>query len=111
MLRDLQYAIRLLRQSPVFTLIVILSLALGIGANTAVFTLVDQALLQTLAASAPEQPALLSVKNIELRGSSSSDNNQSVFTADMLKQFQAGGGRAIRGLRSHHDTGLEGNPN
>ena len=51
------------------------------------------------------------MKNIELRGSSSSDNNQSVFTADMLKQFQAGGGRAIRGLRSHRDTGLEGNPN
>ena len=48
MLRDFQYAIRNLRRSPLFTVIALFSLALGIGANSAVFTIADQVLLRQI---------------------------------------------------------------
>ncbi len=55
MLRDLRHAFRLLLQNPGFAAIAILSLALGIGANTAIFTLIDTILLRSLPVRAPEQ--------------------------------------------------------
>ncbi|MGP8173552.1 MAG: ABC transporter permease [Terracidiphilus sp.] len=55
MLQDLRYALRQLRKSPAFTLTVIVTLALGIGANTAVFTLFDQVLLRMLPVERPKE--------------------------------------------------------
>ncbi len=52
---DLRYALRSLWRSPAFTLIAVLSLALGIGANTAIFTLVKQVILQNLPVRDPRQ--------------------------------------------------------
>ena len=54
-LADLRYAVRGLRRSPLFASVAILSLALGIGANTAIFTLIDQILLRKLPVARPEE--------------------------------------------------------
>jgi predicted permease len=55
LLQDLRYAFRALRSSPGFAAVAILSLALGIGANTAIFSLIDSVILKTLPVSHPEQ--------------------------------------------------------
>src|SRR5580693_737105 len=55
LLKDLRFAVRQLRRSPAFTLTVIVTLALGIGANAAVFTLFDQALLRMLPVDRPRE--------------------------------------------------------
>src|SRR5262245_22732957 len=56
---DLNLALRGLRRSPLFAGIAILSIGLGIGANTAIFTLIDQMLLRRLPVKAPEQLVML----------------------------------------------------
>src|SRR5947209_4008353 len=53
--QDVRYALRQLRKTPVFAFVVILSLALGIGANTAIFSLLDAMLLRTLPVAEPER--------------------------------------------------------
>ena len=58
LLRDLRYACRGLLRAPLFTIVALVSIALGIGANTAIFTLVDQVLLRQLPVRAPEQLVL-----------------------------------------------------
>src|ERR1035441_2848297 len=55
LLHDLRFSLRQLRKAPVFTLVAVVTLALDIGANTAIFTLLDQALLRALPVSHPEQ--------------------------------------------------------
>jgi putative ABC transport system permease protein len=59
LVRDLRFAVRSLKSRPAFTLTVVATLALGIGANTAIFTLVDALLLRPLPVPHPEQLAIL----------------------------------------------------
>jgi putative ABC transport system permease protein len=60
--RDVRYAARVLAKNSVFTVVAVLTLALGIGANTAIFTLLDQVLLRLLPVKEPQQLALLTMR-------------------------------------------------
>src|SRR5215831_12460494 len=55
LINDLRYALRGFRKSPGFAAVAILSLALGIGANTAIFSLIDAVMLRSLPVSHPEE--------------------------------------------------------
>jgi predicted permease len=59
LIQDLRFGVRMLRKSPGFTAVVVLSLALGIGANTAIFTLIDAILFKLLPVNNPQELALL----------------------------------------------------
>lgn len=54
-MNDLRYALRQFRKSPLFTMVAVLTLGVGIGASTAIFTLLDQALIRRLPVSHPER--------------------------------------------------------
>ena len=55
LLEGLRYAVRRLRQTPGFTAVCVITLALGIGANTAIFTLIDAVMLKSLPVASPKQ--------------------------------------------------------
>src|SRR5262245_2994321 len=59
MFQDLRYGARMLLKSKMFTLVVVLPLALGIGANTAIFSLLDAVMLRSLPVREPEKLALI----------------------------------------------------
>jgi putative ABC transport system permease protein len=73
LMQDLHYSLRQIRRSPGFMVTAVLTLALGVGANTAIFSLLDQALLRSLPVRAPEQLVILSAPGKAWEGSASNN--------------------------------------
>src|SRR5580698_9497706 len=82
---DLQYAARLLVRSPSFATVAILSLALGIGANTTIFQLLDAVRLRTLPVKKPEQLARVAVVNSPQCCTGDFYSSNSDLTGDLWK--------------------------
>ena len=72
-LQDFRYSLRTLRKSPVFLAVAVLSLALGVGANTAIFTLINQLILQPLPVKHPEQLVMLAGRGKHYGGNNGMD--------------------------------------
>src|SRR5947209_705841 len=84
LLPDLRYSLRAIRRSPLFATVAILSLALGIGANTAIFTLMDQLMLRPLPVKDPDQLVML-----DQRGAHNGSNmGQRMHSYPIYQDFQ-----------------------
>ncbi|HTP89321.1 MAG TPA: ABC transporter permease [Bryobacteraceae bacterium] len=82
---DVRFAIRNLAKAPVFTGVAVLSLALGIGANTAIFTLIDQLILRLLPVRNPHE-----LVQLDSNGNHYGNNRgANAFSYPMLKDFEA----------------------
>ncbi|HEY0152644.1 MAG TPA: ABC transporter permease [Longimicrobium sp.] len=104
---DLRYAFRSLRASPGFALAAVLSLALGIGANTAIFSLVDAVLLRSLPVSRPEELVQVTMAGgqdhftnplwEELRGRQNAFSSVMAFSSDRFEMSRGGESRRVEG--------------
>lgn len=84
-MRDLRYAVRMLVKSPVFALTAILTLALCIGANTAIYSVVDRVLLRSLPYPRPERLAMV-VRHYQSAGTGEDDVSQAGVTWVALRE-------------------------
>ncbi len=96
--QDIRFALRVLRQSKLFTAVAVLSLALGIGANTAIFTLVDSVLLRSLPVPNPQELVTLGLNPASPRHSFSYPDYR--FVRDHASSYSgliafSGGGRPV----------------
>jgi predicted permease len=106
LLQDIRYAVRQLRKSPAFTLTVIVTLALGIGANAAVFTLFDQVLLRMLPVEKPKELVRFNWTG-DFSGSSSSfgGSQHDFFSYPMYKDLRDQN-QAFAGVLAADRTGV-----
>ncbi len=105
LLQDLRYACRGLLRRPLFVLVAALSLGLGIGVNTAIYSLFHQAVLRPLPVSAPERLVNLSAPGIK-RGSTSNNSagpRDAIFSYPMFRDLEAAPEvqQALSGLAAH----------
>jgi len=87
-LQDLRYALRQLGRTPAFAAVAVVTLALGIGANTAIFTLLDQALLRKLPVKDPDRLALLQFSGSDRGHVSSRADQHFYFSYPMYRDLR-----------------------
>lgn len=97
MKRDLALAFRMLRRAPTVTIIAVISLALGIGANTVVFTLMRQVVLDYLPVPAPQQLVILHSHEPE-EGHTSSNGMQSSFSYPLYRDLDSATHNIFQGI-------------
>jgi putative ABC transport system permease protein len=102
--QDIRYALRVLAKNPAFTIIAVIALALGIGANSAIFSVVDAVLLRPLPFKHPEQLVML-WENAAHQGFPKNTPSPANFL-DWQKQAQSFTGIAAMAERSFNLTGV-----
>jgi predicted permease len=110
MLQDIKLSLRILKKNPIFTAIVVLTLALGIGANVAIFSVVNGVLLNPLPYPDPEQLVLITQSKpefemaampypnfLDLQKENKTFSSMAIFRRHTFGMFDAGGSESIEG--------------
>jgi predicted permease len=105
-LQDLRYAFRNLAKSPGFLVLAVITLGLGISANTAIFSLFYQVLLRSLPVPEPDRLAVFHVEKLGMPGRNSSDNYETVFSYPMYRALRDGA-RSFRGIAIRSGESLQ----
>ncbi len=90
LIQDLRFSLRQIRRSPGFMVTAVLTLALGVGANTAIFSLLDQALLRSLPVRDPKQLVILSAPGKAWEGSTGNNGagDEKSFSYPMYRDLR-----------------------
>ncbi len=100
--QDLRYGLRQLARSPAFTAVAVLSLALGVGANAAIFSLVEQVLLRTLPVHEPDRLVNLSAPGHKpgILAGGPEGTHEDIFSYPMFRDLEAGQ-QVFTGIAAH----------